>query len=438
MRILAVDASTSYPTRNTLDWSTAFWALAAAFGTYFCMYAFRKPFTAAPFAGLGPWGIGYKEWLVSSQVIGYTISKFVGIKVVSELPASRRAVAILLLIALAEFALLLFAIVPKPWGIACLFLNGLPLGMVFGLVLGFLEGRNLTEFLAAGLCASFILADGFTKSAGRSLFDAGVDEHWMPFMTGLCFSIPLIIFVGMLARIPAPNQRDVQSRVERMAMSRQDRVALFRKYAAGLSFLIAIYLLLTIIRSIRGDFADRIWDELGVEMVPSTFTISELWIALGVLAASSFTVLFKDHRWVFFLSLAICALGFLVMIGALVGRQMSWLSPLAYMVLIGLGTYLPYVMIHTTVFERLIAMNREVGTLAFLMYLADAYGYLGYVAVMLTKNMWREQINSLWLLESVCWTGSLFALFALGFSAYYFSRKPPSSPKLYPTSPTSP
>ena len=34
-----------------------------------------------------------------------------------------------------------------------LFVNGLPLGMVFGLVIGFLEGRKVTEALSAGpLC----------------------------------------------------------------------------------------------------------------------------------------------------------------------------------------------------------------------------------------------------------------------------------------------
>jgi Family of unknown function (DUF5690) len=36
--------------------------------------------------------------------------------------------------------------------------------MVFGLILGFLEGRRHTEALTAGLCASFILADGTSKS----------------------------------------------------------------------------------------------------------------------------------------------------------------------------------------------------------------------------------------------------------------------------------
>jgi hypothetical protein len=57
----------------------------------------------------------------------------------------------LVLIAAGEIALLLFGFVPRPWNAVCLFLNGLPLGMVFGLVLGFLEGRQLTEALAAGL-----------------------------------------------------------------------------------------------------------------------------------------------------------------------------------------------------------------------------------------------------------------------------------------------
>ena len=42
---------------------------------------------------------------------------------------------------------------------------------------------------------------------------------------------------------------------------------------------------------------------------------------------------------------------------------------------------------HTTIFERLIAMTRDRGNLGYLMYLADAFGYLGYVAVMLAHNV---------------------------------------------------
>ncbi len=150
------------------------------------MYAFRKPFTAASFSGEPSWGIGEKTLLVTAQVLGYTLAKILGIRVIAETPASRRAAGILVLIGSAELALLLFGVSPRPIRPLWLFLNGLSLGMVFGLVLGFLEGRRLTEALTAGLCASFILADGVTKSVGTWLLDdQGVPERWMPARGGL-------------------------------------------------------------------------------------------------------------------------------------------------------------------------------------------------------------------------------------------------------------
>ena len=33
------------------SWSFSVWCIVAAFSTYFCMYAFRKPFTAGTFEG---------------------------------------------------------------------------------------------------------------------------------------------------------------------------------------------------------------------------------------------------------------------------------------------------------------------------------------------------------------------------------------------------
>ena len=61
---------------------------AAAFITYCSMYAFRKPFAAATFDGLHFLGMDYKVLLIITQAIGYTASKFIGIKVVSELVGS--------------------------------------------------------------------------------------------------------------------------------------------------------------------------------------------------------------------------------------------------------------------------------------------------------------------------------------------------------------
>ena len=101
-----------------------------------------------------------KILFVISQVLGYATSKFLGIKIVSEMPPARRAIAIVTFIGLAELALLLMAILPTPWNALALFLNGLPLGMMRGLVFGFLEGRTVSDILGAGLCASFIVASG--------------------------------------------------------------------------------------------------------------------------------------------------------------------------------------------------------------------------------------------------------------------------------------
>lgn len=42
-----------------------------------------------------------------------------------------------------------------------------------------------------------------------------------------------------------------------------------------------------------------------------------------------------------------------------------------YMVGIGLGFYVPYVTIHTTLFERLLDMTRDKGNVGFFMYFVD-------------------------------------------------------------------
>ena len=138
----------------------------AAFGTYFCMYAFRKPFSVATFDGLSFIGVDYKILLVIAQVLGYALSKFVGIKVISELKPNRRLLYLISLIVLAEISLLLFAWVAAPYNIPFMFLNGFPLGMIWGIVFSYIEGRRFTDILGVVLSASFIVSSGVVKSVG--------------------------------------------------------------------------------------------------------------------------------------------------------------------------------------------------------------------------------------------------------------------------------
>jgi hypothetical protein len=67
------------------------------------MYVFRKPFSVATFEGMELFHVDYKIILIIAQVLGYALSKFIGIKVVSELKA-KPSILFVGLISIAELA----------------------------------------------------------------------------------------------------------------------------------------------------------------------------------------------------------------------------------------------------------------------------------------------------------------------------------------------
>jgi hypothetical protein len=111
-------------TNNSLK--VAIYAAIAAFLTYTMIFGFRKSFTVCTFDGLTFAGISYKIALVISQMLGYLSAKFYGIKFISELKRVGRGKIILLLVSISWMAWLLFAIVPAPFNIIFLFINGFP------------------------------------------------------------------------------------------------------------------------------------------------------------------------------------------------------------------------------------------------------------------------------------------------------------------------
>src|ERR1700689_365097 len=181
--------------RNASPVGFTSFASLAGFATYFSMYAFRKPFAAASFGSVDGWHyvLDFKIALVIAQVLGYAASKFIGIKVIAEMQHTYRARAILGLIGASWVALVLFAVVPPLFKVPAMFLNGLCLGMIWGLVFSYMEGRRTTEILGAVLCASFIVSSGAVKSVGMLVMQlAHVPVFWMPAAAGLVF-VPLLL-----------------------------------------------------------------------------------------------------------------------------------------------------------------------------------------------------------------------------------------------------
>ena len=66
------------------------------FCTYFCVYAYRKPYQAVVYTEKWFGGFGFKTILSLGQLVGYTVSKFLAVKYVSEVP--RTPIRILYLI----------------------------------------------------------------------------------------------------------------------------------------------------------------------------------------------------------------------------------------------------------------------------------------------------------------------------------------------------
>jgi len=362
-------------------------ATVAAFGAYTAMYAFRKPFSAATFSGQAIGGVSLKVLLVVAQLLGYTCSKFLGIRVVSEAGAGHRIALVAGLIGVAFLPLVLLPWVP-PWAqVACLFVNGLPLGMIWGLIFGFLEGRRVTEFLGLGMSVSFIFASGWTKSVGVAVMDAwGVPELWMPAVTGLVFVPVLATCLSLLAALPPQSADDVRERSERRPMDAAGRRSFLVGNALPLALLIIPYVLLTVYRDLRDTFMADVLKELGVRPDPSFFARVESWVGLGVLVALAGLWWIRDHWKALGAYHLLIALGALLVGGATVAFQRGWLGPAAWMVLTGLGGYLGYVPFNSVLFDRLLAATRQAGTAAFLIQVADSVGYLASASLYLQRT----------------------------------------------------
>jgi len=406
---------------NTL---LSLFCMAGAFITYCSMYAFRKPFSAGVYEGLMVWGVDYKIVLIITQVIGYMLSKFIGIKVVSEMTPKRRVVVIFALMGIAWISLFLFGATPYPYNFVWLFFNGLPLGMIWGLVFSFLEGRQNTELLGAGMSTSFIVASGLVKSVGKYLVDSWhVSEFWMPFLTGLVFVPFLFIGVWMLSNIPPPTEADKAQRTERLPMQSHQRKAFFREFATGIILMVLIFVALTIFRDIRDNFAVEIWTLLGYPDTTQILLTAEIPIAIAVFVIIAFMIFIKSKHVAFFSNIGIIMLGGLLLILTTWLYEIKFLNPTIWMILVGFAMYLSYISYHTMLFERWIALFRYKSNIGFLMYIADAFGYLGSVGVLLYKNFGSGEVNWLKFIISISYlTGGVILVLGL-FGWRYFNQK---------------
>ena len=411
--------------KNILQKNTILLAAHASlfiFLMYTCAYAFRKPFTVGLYEGESILGFDAKVIYVLAEIIGYACSKFIGVRILPGMKPNQRMLYAIGLMSVSEVALLGFAVLPIPLKVVSILISGLPLGMMWGILFSYIEGRRISELINVGLSVALIVSSGIVKTVGQFVLDTfAVSEYWMPAVTGLlCYPVMLVCSY-MLTQIPEPDEKDKAERSERLPMTKQEQKDFFRRFTGGIISLVVFYGALTVFREIRDSFAADVWKELG--LVDSfIFTKTEIPIAFFVLFMMTMIVFVRSNRTARNIMYVIATLGCMLLILSTWMYTHSQISAVNWMILSGLGMYMGYIPF-TYLIERLIASIKVVSTAVFLMYLADSFGYLGTTAVFLVKNFANLEISWVNMLIYTAYVVGFVALVSIVLTFWYFRKQ---------------
>jgi hypothetical protein len=387
------------------------------------MYAFRKPFAAASFDHVDGWhyALDFKIALVLAQLVGYAASKFIGIKVIAEMRQTYRAKAILGLIGASWLALIAFAMVPAIFKVPAMFMNGLCLGLIWGLVFSYMEGRRVTEILGAVLCASFIVSSGAVKSVGILLIElVHVPVFWMPAATGLVFVPLLLVSVWGLSVLPPPDAEDEAARVRRAPMSGREVGEFLRDYGLGLTLLVITYVFTTALRDFRDNFAAELWAALGYADPATVFTSTELVVAAVALAAMGIIVTVRNNVRALAVIHGLILAGLVLLGASTLAFDAGLLGPLPWMIASGAGLYVVYTPFNAMLFDRMIAASGRVANAGFLIYVADAAGYAGSCGLLLWRNFGMQHVEWLAVFRLAVYATTIVGLVLVTLSLIYF------------------
>ena len=397
--------------KQSSDFLIVLWAGGGSLIAYFLVYALRKAFTASTFEGLELFGLDYKVVISVTQVIGYLLSKFLGIKIVSELKRHRRLSAIMISVFCAELSLVLFGLIPYPLNFICLFFNGLSLGSIWGFLFAYIEGRKLTDILAGFLGVSIIISSGAAKSFGLFVLGLNVSPFWMPAVIGAVALPLLMVITYLLNKLPEPTPEDKALRIERAPLNGKQRLALFKAYSTLLVPLLAVNVLFTVLRDVKEDFLVDILQHTNLSLTSFLFVRMDTVVTFILLVVLGSMILIKDNRKAINTLLFLMALGSLLVLFTSLFFNRLIVLPVVWIFLQSMGIYTAYLAFQTIFFDRFIAYFRIIGNVGFFIYLADFIGYLFSCLFLLGKSVFNLHINWLQYYHSLSLTISLTCLF---------------------------
>jgi hypothetical protein len=206
-------------------------------------------------------------------------------------------------------------------------------------------------------------------------------------------------------------------------MSKEQRQTFVKAFLPGLTACILIYTFATIFRDIRDNFGAEMWKEMGFFNQPAIFSKTETPITLIILILIGSMVMIRDSYKALITAHVFIGIGFLLAGLSTLAFAGGYVAPIWWMATVGLGLYMVYIPFNAVFFERLIATFKYAGNVGFLIYLADSFGYVGSVGVLLSKEIFKVKLNWVSFFSNSVMGLSAIGLVLTAFSAIYFARK---------------
>jgi hypothetical protein len=153
------------------------------------------------------------------------------------------------------------------------------------------------------------------------------------------------------------------------------------------------------------------------------FTASELPVAVIALASLGLIMAVPDNARALMFIHGVVIAGLALLGGSTLALQAGWLGPVSWMILSGAGLYMAYTPFNAMLFDRMIAVSGWIGTAGFLIYVADASGYLGSCALLILGNFDLMQLNWMQVFTASAYATSAVGIALVAASALFFLRR---------------
>jgi hypothetical protein len=181
-------------------------------------------------------------------------------------------------------------------------------------------------------------------------------------------------------------------------------------------------MMLTAFRDFRENFSSDVWKSLGYAD-PSIFTKTETPVSLMILVIMGSIMLIRNNKIALMINHLIIMLGMVLIGVSTLLFESETIGAPVWMILIGTGLYMGYVPFNSIFFDRMIATFRYVGTVGFIMYVADSFGYVGSVGVLFFKEFTAPDKSYIDLFISGGYVISVAGSFLILSSMWYFHQK---------------